>query len=268
MSATRKSPFPGMDPFLERRWGDVHHRLCTYSCDQLQEHLGGNFVARLGERVVVELPMNGSRSIYPDVRVVEHGFSGPRSAAAVMDIPVADPLIISFPDEQETQAFIEIIEPDSARLITAIEFLSPSNKFAGNGRDQYQRKQQELRRAKVSLVEIDLLRGGPRVFMLPEAQYPGNGHAEYAACVMRGYLPDLHFELYPMPLRQPLRPVRIPLLEGDADVVLDLQPLIEQAYRNGRYDRTDYTQPCIPPLQSRDVDWAADLLRTAGKIAS
>ena len=268
MNTKAKNPFPGMDPFLERRWGDVHQRLCTYSCDQLQERLGGEFVARLGERVVVELPMDGSRSIYPDVRIVEHGFSNQRSGAAVLDIPVADPLIISFPDEQETQAFIEIIEPDSARLITAIEILSPSNKFRGDGRVQYRRKQKELRRAKVSLVEIDLLRGGPRVFMLPRSQYPARSQAEYAACVMRGYLPELHFELYPMPLRQPLRPIKIPLVDGIPDVLLDLQPLVDQAYRNGRYDRTDYTQPCIPPLEGSDAEWAAQILRNAEKTAS
>jgi hypothetical protein len=32
------SPFPGMDPYLEQpgRWPDVHHRLITAVCDQLQ----------------------------------------------------------------------------------------------------------------------------------------------------------------------------------------------------------------------------------------
>ena len=31
-----KSPFPGMDPYLEQFWRDVHHALITYSRDQLQ----------------------------------------------------------------------------------------------------------------------------------------------------------------------------------------------------------------------------------------
>ena len=30
------SPFPGMDPYLEQFWGDVHHALITYARDQLQ----------------------------------------------------------------------------------------------------------------------------------------------------------------------------------------------------------------------------------------
>ena len=38
---TMRSPFPGMDPYLEQFWGDVHHRLITYTCDALQRHLPG-----------------------------------------------------------------------------------------------------------------------------------------------------------------------------------------------------------------------------------
>jgi hypothetical protein len=34
-----KSPFPGMDPYLEQHWLDVHHRLATYARDQLQRKL-------------------------------------------------------------------------------------------------------------------------------------------------------------------------------------------------------------------------------------
>ena len=47
------SPFPGMDPYLERHWGDVHTRLITYSSDQLQTVLPKDLRARVQERVVV-----------------------------------------------------------------------------------------------------------------------------------------------------------------------------------------------------------------------
>lgn len=33
------SPFPGMDPYLEQHWGDVHPSFITYARDQLQPHL-------------------------------------------------------------------------------------------------------------------------------------------------------------------------------------------------------------------------------------
>ena len=34
-----KSPFPGMDPYLEQSWRDVHAALIIYSRDQLQSQL-------------------------------------------------------------------------------------------------------------------------------------------------------------------------------------------------------------------------------------
>lgn len=262
-----KSPFPGMDPYLERHWGDVHQRLCTYACDQLQEQLGGPLIARLGERLVVESLYDKPRSIYPDVRVVEHGYSpfGNGAGAAVMDIPVTEPIVLDF-GEQETQAFIEIIEPDSARLVTVVEFLSPSNKWPGDGRDQYQRKQRELSAAKVNLVEIDLIRAGPRAFTLPAVQFPPNVNPPYAACVYRATHPTKR-ALYPISLRDRLPVLSIPLRPEDRDIILNLQPLLDMAYRNGRYDRTDYREPCIPPLEGADGEWAQSVLKSAGKLS-
>jgi hypothetical protein len=64
-----------------------------------------------------------------------------------------------------------------------------------------------------------------------------------------------------MPLREPLPPIRVPLRETDADVTLDLQSLIDQCYRNGRYDRIDYRADLIPPVDPEDAAWVDDLLR-------
>jgi hypothetical protein len=247
------SPFPGMDPYLEQHWGDVHSRLCTYACDQIQEQLSDDLTARLGERLVVESPLDVSRSIYPDVRVVDHGYFSRAGAAAVLDEPIAEPIVIRMEDEK-TQPFIEIIEPDSAKLITVIEFISPTNKWPGDGRDKYLRKQSEVRNAGVNLVEVDLIRTGPRVFLLPSSQLPREMSTNYGACVFRAW-GNPQFELYPMSLREALRPVRVPLRKDDADIVLRLQPLIEMVYRNGRYNRTNYQKPCIPPLEVDDADW-------------
>src|SRR5947209_12316382 len=49
-----KSPFPGMDPYLEQFWPDIHASLIIYSRDQLEEQLPGSLIARVEERVVVE----------------------------------------------------------------------------------------------------------------------------------------------------------------------------------------------------------------------
>ena len=59
--------------------------------------------------------------------------------------------------------------------MTTIEVLSPSNKRPGTeGWELYQRKRQSLLLGNVSLVEIDLLRGGQRMPMLdpwPDSPY-------------------------------------------------------------------------------------------------
>src|SRR5260370_20141336 len=77
------SPFPGMDPYLEQFWGDVHARLIIYASDQLQGVLPRDLRARVQERVFVDAPQTVERDVYPDVRVVERG----RGAAAVATPP-------------------------------------------------------------------------------------------------------------------------------------------------------------------------------------
>ena len=58
-----KSPLPGMDPWLEQHWGDIHQSLVTYVRDALQPNLPGGLRARMQERVLVEKPEGISRGI-------------------------------------------------------------------------------------------------------------------------------------------------------------------------------------------------------------
>jgi hypothetical protein len=258
-----KSPFPGMDPYLERRWQDVHQRICTYASDQLNEQLGKGLVARLGERLVVQ-SVERARTIYPDVRVVkDRQRTGPGQGTAVIE-GAAEPMMVRIDHDPEPQAFIEITEVDMGRLITVIEFLSASNKSNSAGRKQYKQKQKELHAAGVSLVEIDLLRAGRRVFVLPRAEFPEEADAPYFATIIRGRRPEI-VELYPISIRDPLPSFRIPLRPSDPDVALRLQPLFEQAYRNGRYGETNYRRACVPPLEGDDAAWADKLLKAAGR---
>jgi hypothetical protein len=258
-----QSPFPGMDPYLEEHWGDVHLSLIIFAVGMLNEHLPAGLRARAQERVVVELPTE-NRAYFPDVRVVERerpGRSG--TALAVADETMAVPLEVPFL-EPETQGFVEIIESRSERrLITVLEILSPSNKYAGRGRELYHKKQNDLADGCVSLVEIDLLRAGPHVLQVPLSQYPPSYRTPYKACVHRGW--KAAAEIYRIPLRDRLPAIRVPLRESDADVPLDLQALVTQAYRNSRYDDIDYTIPPVPPLEPDDATWADKLLRAAGK---
>jgi len=139
----------------------------------------------------------------------------------------------------------------------------PSNKYAGRGRDLYFQKQGDLADAGISMVEIDLLRAGPHVLQLPLSRYPAAYRTPYKICVHRAGRAKV--AIYRVPLRERLPIIRVPLRETDADAPLDLQALISQVYRDGRYDDIDYTVPPVPPLNEDDAAWADALLRSAGK---
>jgi hypothetical protein len=144
-----------------------------------------------------------------------------------------------------------------------IEILSLAHKLAGPGQRQYRQKQRELADTGVSLVEIDLLRLGQRVLNVPRPHIPTWVRTTYHACVRRGWRSE-QCEIYPVPLRKPLPGIRIPLREADEDVRLELQAVLEQAYRKGRYYLTiDYSEPPEPPLSRNDARWASGLIKAA-----
>ncbi len=259
------SPFPGMDPYLEQHWGDIHHRLVTYGCDQLHERLPGGLLARMEERVFVESSLGPERAIVPDLRVFERRGGKKKPATSNGALAVAEPLVLHF-DEPAAEGFIEIREAGSGRrLVTVVEVLSLTNKVRGEGRDKYLRKQEELRDGGVSLVEIDLLRAGGRVLPVPVERLPQEYRTAYQVCARRGWR-RVEAEVYKVPLRERLPVIGIPLRETDDDAPLDLQALIDQCYRNGGYDEdADYERDPDPPLDRADARWADDLLRRAGR---
>jgi hypothetical protein len=99
---------------------------------------------------------------------------------------------------------------------------------------------------------------------LPTARIPVRLRTTYQVCVHRGWEPE-YYEIYGVPLRERLPIIRIPLRQTDQDAKLDLQALIDQAYRNGRYHSIDYRSASEPPLEGSDEAWADQMLRTAGK---
>jgi hypothetical protein len=252
-----------MDPYLEQHWGDVHHRFVTYACDQLQKELPGDLRARVEERVFVEPRARNGRVIVPDVRVVERRRSKAK-AAAPTGLGIAEPLVV-FADEETTQGFIEIRDASHGhRLVSAIEILSPANKVPGEGQEKYLQKQRELRAAKVSLVEIDLVRAGTRPLPFPQASLPRSYRTPYQVWVRPGW-ETLRVEVYRVSLRERLPIIAIPLRPTDARVPLDLQTLLDQCYTNGGYeDDLDYRRDPEPPLDRADARWADALLRKRG----
>lgn len=258
-----RSPFPGMDPYLEHHWRDVHATLIVLSRSAIQHQLGSGLRARIEERLVVETDFEESRDIYPDVRVFERGISDrPIMSCAVA---VAEPLVVKAASQPVPQRHIQIIDTASGgQVITVIEFVSPSNKVAGETQKKYIAKRNEVLGADINLVEIDLTRSGDRELAYPQENLPRDWQTPYLACVYRGFGAD-QYEFYRMPLREKLPAIRIPLRKTDPDIVLDIQPLVDRAYQEGAYDDIDYRRPCKPPLPAEDESWAAELLEAAGK---
>lgn len=259
------SPFPGMDPYLEPFWGDVHSSLVLYARDQLQGLLPRDLRARVQERVFIDNPPVGERDVYPDIRVVERG-RGPAAVATPRgEVAVAQPLILHLDDEPVTETFIEIIDIGSGRqVVTVLEVLSPANKRPGPGQELYLKKQGELLAGKVSLVEIDLLRAGKPVLAVTPGHLGRLQATPYRVVVRRGWKP-IQAELYPLPLRQRLPAIRVPLRQTDSDVPLDLQAILDRCYDNGGYqDDLDYEAEAEPPLEEADAAWADALLRDKG----
>jgi len=257
-----------MDPYLEHIWLDVHSALVTYIRDQLQDRLPVDLCARMESRVLVEVDDENleSRSKYPDVFLAEASPSGGTALLNESSSIAAEPdmILVEARSEPATQRYIQIIDAQTGgRVVTSIELISPSNKRPGPGQELYLAKQDECLNAGVNLVEIDLTRGGNRLSILPplwRLDHPPT----YIGCVRRAK-DSARWAVYLMPLDQPLKPMRIPLRAKDEDVILELQPLVEQAYHRGRYGNLDYNRPLDPPLDKDDAAFAEQILKAAGK---
>jgi len=257
-----------MDPFLERHWSGVHHRLTTYVADALSAVLPADLRAVSEERVLLEetnregVVVRASRQ--PDVGVTEVSGSGGVAVTSAPPVLIPAPFVVEF-DEPVTERWVEIRDAANGdRLVTAVEILSPGNKASGTLNDRYRRKIGEYARAGVNVVEVDLLRGSRARLRVTEAVLPARARAAYLVCVRRAGELD-RWEIHPISLRAPIPAVPVPLRPTDGDVRLDLQPLIDRVYEVGRYGRAiDYAGPPDPPLDADDEAWADALLRGAG----
>lgn len=264
-SMTTLSPFPGIDPYLERYWGDVHHRLIQYTSDALQARLPGDLFARVEERVYVEHEGERLRSITPDVFVTEWNMSPqPAGGVATAELAIAPSVICHLQHEPLTEGFIEIRDADGDEVITVIEFLSPANKVGGEGMRQYRQTQAQVLQSNANLVEIDFIRSGQRVFAVEDEAIPADWRRGPLACVSRARQRD-YAEVFAFPLRSRLLAMPIPLRSKESPVLLDLQAIFNECYQKGRYARIDYRSDPTPPLNSDDAAWADHLLKAAGR---
>lgn len=252
-----RSPFPGMDPFLEAPdlWPDVHTRLIVGISDVLAEKLSPRFVVAVEQRLIVAEDDSPAPigAIVPDLAVVTPARPG---VTAPLDANYTAPTLIEpLPEPEVRERFIEIRDARTRRVVTIIELLSPANKTPGTpSAVAFARKRSVVFESRTHWIEIDLLRGGERF----EATA---GKSDYCVLLKRGT--DYRYEAWFIDLRDPLPTIVVPTTEDFGAVTLNLQQVFETAYARAHYaDSVDYTRPVPPPpLPPADAAWVREQVR-------
>ena len=248
------SPFPGMDPYLERPsgWAAVHSRLINSISDDLVDRVAPGFLVTIEERVYITDPEDPERRpLVPDVMLVRRGVPQQTVPGAITIPTLIEPLI----EPEVRDQYLEIRDAQSREVVTTVEVLSPYNKAAGTpGREAFLRKRAAVMASRAHWIEIDLLRAGERP---PEVRR----YSDYYALLKRGGAAG-PFEVWFVDLRDSLPTIAVPLREPLEDVALDLQAVVATVFRRGRYaEALAYDEPAPPPpLPPADARWAAERL--------
>jgi len=262
------SPFPGMDPWLERPalWPDVHDSLIMSLRRTLTPLLRPRYYVAVQQRTVMAVLPPEPGPMIPDLAVVETFAPFQNTAepwAAVLD----EPVVVDLPAPvMIREDYLEVVEVADNRVVTVIEILSPSNKCAGKDRKKYAAKRNRIFQTDISLVEIDLLRDGEP---MPFTFLQNNGHLNhYRILVKRGERGRRAF-LYPFNLRDPIPVVPLPLQPGDVEPPIRLSEVFKQTYEACGYDmRLNYHEPPEPPLSEDDMLWSKEILRAHKAVNS
>jgi hypothetical protein len=269
-----KSPFPGMDPFIEVSglWEDFHTHLVEKIYESLADAAPEHYLVRSGERFYVVLVEEEEKTSYPfvpDIGITDEERRTKRKrksgrTAVLKPAPGIEPISMrAFIEEEHREVFVEIYEARAQqRLVTCIEVLSPSNKRSNTpGWDVYQRKRQSLLLEGVNLVEIDFLRAGQRMPMLDP--WPDCEYTLLVARANKGH----RCQVWPIPLACPLPTIPVPLAKPDRDLPLALQGMVEGIYKRSRYSHSiDYTRPLVPPLSSQANTWLEQRLKATRRV--
>ncbi len=256
------SPFPGMDPYIQtQEWGDFHQSFIQQVRDRLNDTLPQGYAARVERRVYYqdEILIEDPQFMVPDGVVLEdprpRPTRGTGTSAAVAEL--SEPIACWLPEVTEhREAWLEIREVRTRRIITLMELISPANKTSRHrGRRLYLRKRRSTLRSRTHFVEIDLLRGGRSLLIAsPRPSF------DYYAMVSRSERRP-QADLFAWQLRDPLPVLGVPLAAGEQDVPLALGDVLTTIYDRSRYAAfLDYTAEIHPPFTESEEAWIAPLL--------
>jgi hypothetical protein len=168
------SPFPGMDPYLERRnvWPDVHSALIVATRDALALQVAPAYYVAIEERMYIVALDSAEFIGRSDVAIITAPVEAQPAIEAETATAVASvPQTVVLPQFEEVhERYLEIRDTQTHAVATAMEILSPRNKAPGEGRGAYEEKRRQVLSTLTNLVEIDLLRGGKPMVMQPPPQ--------------------------------------------------------------------------------------------------
>ena len=251
-----------MNPYLENPlvWQDFHESAIPTIGAQLNRQLGPGYVAKVESHLFIHEMSSDERKFFGKTDVGVADMSKRQDRAGT--VTTAAPFYGSFSPavSMEKLAFLEIRDRKGERLVTVVELLSPTNKNRGPDRDTYLAKRREILGSQTHLVEIDMLRGGPR---MPLDGIPA---CDYCVVVSRHEQRPIA-EIWPTALREVLRPIPIPLSAPDPDAMLDLKAVIDEVYNAAKYERYVYDDDLQPRLGEQDVSCAREFVPGDAKSA-
>ncbi|MDM8519304.1 DUF4058 family protein [Anaerolineales bacterium HSG6] len=257
----QRSPFPGMDPYLEAPWiwKQVHTQLIVEIQKFLAPQLRPNYHIEIEEltHLTVTPPTNGhdneTKVGIPDGIILgKTGYrpSGAGVATAVKPVAIK-PLAVELPIPIEMKhRFLRIHRTSDNEVITLIELLSPVNKLNKRGREKYITKRLKTLNYWTSFVEIDLLRAGKPMPMSTDQQ------SHYRILIRRGWRGSTA-DVYMFNIPDPIPDFPIPLQEGEAEIAVPLNQILHDLYEVIGYGyRIDYQQnPPTPKLSDEMLAW-------------
>ena len=250
------SPFPGMNPYFERRdWKQFHAQFVPQIPRTLNRLMPAHYFAKAQTDVVLREPSakQRRRAKEPDISIIDRRAAGGGAGAAVAVAPAAEYVTLPEVVVEEKRRWVEIVDSRPSRVVTHVEVLSPSDKRGD--RRTYLDKRLRLLHSETNFVEIDLLRGGRRMPM------EGLPPCDYCAIVAR---PEERgrARCWTATLRRPLPSIPIPLRPEDGEVALDLQRLLHETYDEAGFARdwSLYETPPDPPLPAEEAAWAESMV--------
>ena len=185
-----RTPFPGMDPYLEQpeSWQGFHNSLIAAVALDLAPRLRPRYYVATEERTYLYAPDRSTFIGRPDLNVIGPMLQEPRASWSVEPMAGAVRVELPIPDHVR-EAYLEIRQVGSDEVVTVLEILSPTNKRPGEGRRQYEQKRLSVFGTLTNLVEIDLFaRRGTDAYVgerprqpLPHSGQPGAPAAQWRA---------------------------------------------------------------------------------------